>query len=82
MSLEGRTIALIEDDPSWGVALRPPVPRRRERSVVAKLRHRFENLPTCRPDLVMCDLRLPDGTGEEVCSGRHPRRPMRRRFSS
>ena len=26
----------------------------------------LENLPACSPDLVVCDLRLPDGTGEDL----------------
>ena len=26
----------------------------------------MENLPACSPDLVVCDLRLPDGTGEDL----------------
>ena len=41
MSLEGRTIALVEDDPDHGrVSGGPPVPGRRAGPLVAELRSR------------------------------------------
>lgn len=67
MSLEGRTIALVEDDPIMG------------ESLVERLTLEGANVtwwPTCKeaqaglaraaPDLVICDIQLPDGTGEDV----------------
>ena len=78
MSLEGRTIALVEDDPIMGESpRRPPVARRRQGALVADAAGPPE---TCRrrlPDLVVCDIRLPDGTartsfGPRPLPGRPP----------
>jgi hypothetical protein len=55
MSLEGRTIALVEDDPIMGESLL-------ERLSLEGVRVLWWQ--SC--SVVVCDLRLPDGTGEEV----------------
>ena len=66
MSLEGTAIALVEDDPIMGSRFWSAC--RWKASVLwwQSCSTAFENLPTSSPDLVICDLRLPDGTGEEV----------------
>jgi DNA-binding NtrC family response regulator len=67
MSLEGRTIALVEDDPIMGESLLERLSLEGARVLWwQSCSTAFENLPTSSPDLVICDLRLPDGTGEEV----------------
>jgi DNA-binding NtrC family response regulator len=67
MSLEGRIIAVVEDDPIMGESLVDRL------SLEGAKVHWWQ---TCRaaetgleailPDLVVCDIRLPDGTGEDV----------------
>jgi DNA-binding NtrC family response regulator len=67
MSLEGRTIAVVEDDPIMGESLVDRL------SLEGAKVHWWQ---TCRaaetglgavlPDLIVCDIRLPDGTGEDV----------------
>ncbi|PSC05644.1 sigma-54-dependent Fis family transcriptional regulator [Alsobacter soli] len=67
MSLEGRTIALVEDDPIMGESLVDRL------TLDGAKVHWFS---TCRaaaagiaeqaPDIVLCDIRLPDGTGEDI----------------
>ena len=67
MSLEGRVIALIEDDPIMGESLVERLSLEGAKVVWwQSCESALENLPTCSPDLVVCDLRLPDGTGEDL----------------
>ena len=67
MSLEGRTIALIEDDPIMGESLVERLSLEGAKVVWwQSCGTALENLPACSPDLVVCDLRLPDGTGEDL----------------
>jgi DNA-binding NtrC family response regulator len=67
MSLENRNLALIEDDPIMGESL---VQRLRlEGAKVAWLRtagDALAHLSTTTADAVICDIRLPDRSGEEV----------------
>ena len=67
MSLEGRTIAIVEDDLIMGESLVDRL------SLEGAKVHWWQNrkaaetgLETILPDLVVCDIRLPDGTGEDV----------------
>src|SRR5215207_8515068 len=67
MSLEGRMIALIEDDPIMGESLLDRLSLEGANVLWwQSCGTALENLPTSAADLVVCDLRLPDGTGEEV----------------
>lgn len=67
MLLRGNTIAVVEDDVIMGESLS-------ERLVLEgaqvfwwqNCQAAREGLATARPDLVICDIRLPDGTGEDV----------------
>ena len=83
MSLEGRTIALVEDDPIMGESLRrPAVARRRQGAVVAELQHRLGE----PADVVSGPRRLRHPAARRhrarTCSGRHPLSRTRRRFCS
>lgn len=67
MSLEGRRIALVEDDPIMGESLLQRL------SLEGAAVHwwqdgtaALEYLPGFGPDLVICDIRLPDLSGEEL----------------
>lgn len=67
MSLERCTIGLIEDDPIMGESLAQRLVI--EGAAVTWWKTRAEavkGLATFRPDAVICDIRLPDGTGEDV----------------
>jgi len=67
MSLEGRTIALVEDDPIMGESLVDRLGL--EGATVHWWRTRRsaeEGLEAAAPDIVVCDIRLPDGSGEDV----------------
>lgn len=67
MSLRGNTIALVEDDPIMGESLSERLAL--EGAEVLwwpSCRAAREGLASARPDLVVCDIRLPDGTGEDV----------------
>ena len=67
MSLEGRTIALVEDDPIMGESLVERLSLEGAKVVWwQSCAIALENLLACSPDLVICDLRLPDGTGEDL----------------
>lgn len=67
MSLEGRTIALVEDDPIMGESLMERLTLEGARVLWWQdCRTALENLAAFAPDLVVCDIRLPDGTGEDV----------------
>jgi DNA-binding NtrC family response regulator len=64
MSLEGRTIGLIEDDPIMGESLVQSL------GLAGSHVHWWRSgrearahVLTCAPDLVVCDIRLPDGDG-------------------
>ncbi|TGD94563.1 sigma-54-dependent transcriptional regulator [Methylobacterium nonmethylotrophicum] len=67
MSLEGRTIALVEDDPIMGESL---VDRLTLEGAAVQwwrtCREAYRGLKATPVDLVVCDMRLPDGTGEDV----------------
>lgn len=67
--LEGRHIALVEDDEVMGAALLHRLELEGARVVWLKTLHRaLGALRTPRQpfDAVLCDIRLPDGTGEEL----------------
>jgi DNA-binding NtrC family response regulator len=67
MSLEDRTIALVEDDPIMGESLMERLTLEGAKVLwFQDCRTALENLPAFAPDLVVCDIRLPDGTGEDV----------------
>lgn len=67
MSLEGRTIALVEDDPIMGESLADRLSLEGANVIWWQdCRAAVDNLGTSSPDLVVCDIRLPDGTGEDV----------------
>jgi DNA-binding NtrC family response regulator len=67
LPLEGRRIALVEDDPIMGESLR-------QRLAIEGAEVRWFDtgaaalsaLPACRPEAVVCDIRLPDLGGEAV----------------
>jgi DNA-binding NtrC family response regulator len=67
MSLENRTIAVVEDDPVMGESL---VHRLTLEGAAVRwwrsVREAAEGLRNARPDVVVCDIRLPDGSGETV----------------
>lgn len=67
MSLEGRIIAVVEDDPIMGESLVDRL------SLEGAKVHWWQTcqaaeigLEAVQPDAVVCDIRLPDGTGEDV----------------
>lgn len=67
MSLEGRRIALVEDDPVMGESLLQRL------SLEGASVHwwqnagaAIDNLPGFGPDLVICDIRLPELSGEDL----------------
>lgn len=67
MPLEKCALALIEDDPIMGESLTQRLSL--EGATVVWWRSRAEaarRLATRRPDAVICDIRLPDGSGEDV----------------
>ena len=67
MSLEGRTIALVEDDPIMGESLADRLSLEGARVLWwQSCEAAAANLETVMPDLVVCDIRLPDGSGEDV----------------
>ncbi|MFC4171517.1 sigma-54-dependent transcriptional regulator [Microvirga sp. GCM10011540] len=67
MSLEGRTIALVEDDPIMGESLMERLSLEGAKVLWWQdCRTASENLAAFAPDLVVCDIRLPDGTGEDL----------------
>ncbi|MBN8945465.1 MAG: sigma-54-dependent Fis family transcriptional regulator [Rhizobiales bacterium] len=70
MSLDGRTIGLVEDDPIMGESL---VQRLTIEGATVRWwqtgREAAEALPRSATDIVVCDIRLPDMTGEEVFRG-------------
>ena len=67
MSLDGRTIAVVEDDPIMGKSLVERLSLEGARVHWWQTRRAAEaGLERTLPDLVVCDIRLPDGTGEDV----------------
>lgn len=67
MRLEHCALALVEDDPIMGESLAQRL--RLEGAQVLWWRTRadtWSGLAVSRPDVVICDIRLPDGTGEDV----------------
>ena len=67
MSLEGRTIAIVEDDPIMGESLADRLTLEGARVLWwQSCEAATENLENTSPDLVVCDIRLPDGSGEDV----------------
>jgi DNA-binding NtrC family response regulator len=67
MSLEGRTIALVEDDPIMGESLMERLSLEGAKVLWWKsCRSAVDSLDQFAPDLVVCDIRLPDGSGEDV----------------
>lgn len=67
MLLEGRTIALVEDDPIMGESLADRLSLEGARVLWwQSCEAAASNLETTCPDLVICDIRLPDGSGEDV----------------
>jgi DNA-binding response OmpR family regulator len=78
MSLENRSFALIEDDPIMGESLSQRL--QLEGAIVRWWRTGAEaliELSGTAPDAVICDIRLPDQSGEEVFHSlaRHGRAP-------
>src|SRR5215831_10443356 len=64
---EGGLIGVIEDDPTQGGTLTHRLELEGYRTVWWYTgREALEGLRTARPDLVVCDIRLPDMTGEEI----------------
>lgn len=67
MSLEGVSIALVEDDPIMGESLTQRLGLEGARVVWSRSRREaVEALAQIPADLVICDIRLPDGSGEDV----------------
>jgi DNA-binding NtrC family response regulator len=67
MSLEGRTIAVVEDDPIMGESLVDRLSLEGAKVYWWQTCKDAETgLDAVLPDLVVCDIRLPDGTGEDV----------------
>jgi DNA-binding NtrC family response regulator len=67
MSLEGRLIVLVEDDPIMGESLCHRLTLEGARVEWGQnCLAAAQFLEARSPDLVVCDIRLPDGTGEDV----------------
>lgn len=67
MQLDAATLALVEDDPIMGESLAQRLEIEGARLVWWRTRaDAVRGLAAFRPDVVICDIRLPDGTGEEV----------------
>ncbi|WP_349370520.1 sigma-54 dependent transcriptional regulator [Salinarimonas sp.] len=67
MSLEHRTVALVEDDAIMGESLVERLVLEGARVVwMRSVAEAFARLPGCGADVVLCDIRLPDGLGEDV----------------
>jgi DNA-binding NtrC family response regulator len=67
MLLEGRVIGLVEDDPVMGESLVQSLSLEGSRVDWWKSKDEAkQGLRTARPDLVICDMRLPDGRGDEL----------------
>ncbi|NJM35089.1 MAG: sigma-54-dependent Fis family transcriptional regulator [Rhodomicrobium sp.] len=67
MSLEGRTIALIEDDPVMGESLLQSLSLEGARvDLYASASAALKQIAPSRVDLVVCDMRLPDTDGQSV----------------
>jgi DNA-binding NtrC family response regulator len=67
MQLDGTTLALVEDDPIMGESLTQRLEI--EGAKVTWWRTRADarrGLAAYKPDAVICDIRLPDGSGEDV----------------
>jgi DNA-binding NtrC family response regulator len=64
---EGGLIGMIEDDPTQGGTLTHRLELEGYRTVWWRTgQDAIEGLSTARPDLVVCDIRLPDMNGEEI----------------
>jgi DNA-binding NtrC family response regulator len=75
MSLEHRIVALVEDDPIMGESLVQRLSL--EGAEVHWWRNKHDALTgllTAEPNVVICDIRLPDGNGEEIFSETRRRR--------
>jgi DNA-binding NtrC family response regulator len=67
MSLEGRLVVLVEDDPIMGESLCDRLALEGARvEWWQDCRTAARSLRAVSPDLVVCDMRLPDGTGEDL----------------
>lgn len=67
MPLEAATLALVEDDPIMGESLAQRLGIEGARVVWWRTRAVAQRgLATYHPDAVLCDIRLPDGSGEDV----------------
>lgn len=67
MPLEAATLALIEDDPIMGESLMQRLAIEGARTVWWRTRvDAVRGLSVFKPDAVLCDIRLPDGSGEDV----------------
>ncbi len=67
MSLEGRLVVLVEDDPIMGESLSDRLSLEGARvEWWPDCRTATRSLRAASPDLVVCDMRLPDGTGEDL----------------
>jgi DNA-binding NtrC family response regulator len=67
MSLEGRLVVLVEDDPIMGESLCDRLALEGARvEWWHDCRTAARSLRATSPDLVVCDMRLPDGSGEDV----------------
>lgn len=78
MQLDGTILALVEDDPIMGESLTQRLGIEGAKVIWWRTRtDALRGLATCITDAVICDIRLPDGTGEdvfrEVCA--HEQRP-------
>ena len=67
MQLDGTTLALVEDDPIMGESLTQRLGIEGAKVVWWRTRtDALRGLAACKPDAVICDIRLPDGSGEDV----------------
>ncbi|MGL4439498.1 MAG: response regulator transcription factor [Bosea sp. (in: a-proteobacteria)] len=67
MQLDGTTIALVEDDPIMGESLTQRLTIEGAKVTWWRtLTDAVSGLASCKPDVVICDIRLPDGSGEDV----------------
>ncbi|KAB2851494.1 MAG: sigma-54-dependent Fis family transcriptional regulator [Hyphomicrobiaceae bacterium] len=67
MSPEGRTITLVEDDPVMGGSLVQSLSLEGYQvDWCESLTQGARNLEAAAPDLVICDIRLPDGSGQDL----------------